>query len=241
MLHINIKPDVIFHLASFPVSNTLLASTIVVVLFLFLSLYVSHTGRKSTLAFLIRYICFKLNDLINSILKDKTKEYFPLLASLFLYILFSNWLGLIPPVGSLIVADVHSHEVPLLKGSTADLNTTLGLAILVFVVLQISGIKYLGLGGYGGKFFNFKSPIDFFTGILELVSEVSKVISFAFRLFGNIFAGEVLILVMVFLIPVLASFPFLMLEIFVGFIQALVFMMLTAVFLQVATTGHHEV
>jgi len=104
-------------------------------------------------------------------------------------------------------------------------------------MVQIYGLKYLGLG-YLKKFFNFSNPINAFVGILELVSEFSKIISFTFRLFGNIFAGEVLISVMTFLIPLGLPMPFYGLEIFVGVIQGLVFMMLSTVFMNNATLAH---
>jgi F-type H+-transporting ATPase subunit a len=106
------------------------------------------------------------------------------------------------------------------------------------VAIQYYGFKYLGWN-YLKKYINFTNPIMFFIGILEIVSELSKVMSFSFRLFGNIFAGEVLLLVVATLVPVLASTPFLFLEVFVGLIQALVFSMLTAVFLSAATANHH--
>jgi len=104
--------------------------------------------------------------------------------------------------------------------------------------MQYFGFKTLGLH-YGGRFVNVKNPIMFFVGLLEVISDASKVISFAFRLFGNIFAGEVLLAVMAFLMPFIAPMPFLMLELFVGFIQALVFSTLTAVFINVAL-AHEE-
>lgn len=132
----------------------------------------------------------------------------------------------------------HASVIPLFRGTTADLNTTIMLAVLSFLVIQFYGVKVLGFG-YLKKFINLHGPIDFFVGLLEVISEFSKIISFAFRLFGNIFAGEVLLVVIAFLIPVVASFPFLLLEVFVGFIQALVFAMLTAIFINVATTAHH--
>jgi F-type H+-transporting ATPase subunit a len=100
-------------------------------------------------------------------------------------------------------------------------------------------VGYLGWGGYLSKYFNFSNPINFFLGLLEIISEISRVVSFSFRLFGNVFAGEVLLLVIAFLIPVFISFPFFMMEIFVGFVQALVFSMLTAVFLNMAVAKHH--
>jgi len=129
--------------------------------------------------------------------------------------------------------------IPLLRAGTADINTTLALALISVIMTQVVGFKYLKLG-YLKKYFNFSNPIMFFVGLLEMVSEVAKIISFAFRLFGNIFAGEVLLAVMLFLVPLIAPMPFYGLEIFVGFIQALVFSMLTLVFFDMATVSHDE-
>ncbi len=129
--------------------------------------------------------------------------------------------------------------VPIFRPGTADINTTISLALVSIIVTQIFGVMYLKLG-YFKKFINFSSPIMFFVGILELISEFAKVISFAFRLFGNIFAGEVLLVVMAFLFPVILPMPFYGLELFVGFIQALVFSMLTLVFFNMATISHDE-
>ena len=128
--------------------------------------------------------------------------------------------------------------VPLLRGNNADLNATLALAIISVLMIQYYGFYFLGFKAYISKFLNFKDPIYFVLGILEIISEISKILSFAFRLFGNIFAGEVLLTIVAFLVPVLASFPFLMLEVFVGFVQALVFSMLTSVFLSLAVSKH---
>lgn len=132
-----------------------------------------------------------------------------------------------------------STFVPIFRPGTADLNTTLALALLTVFLIQFYGVKHLGLS-YFKKYINFSSPIMFFVGILELVSEVSKIISFAFRLFGNIFAGEVLLVVISFLLPLVAPLPFYGLEVFVGFIQALVFAMLSLVLYNLATHGHDE-
>jgi len=137
--------------------------------------------------------------------------------------------------------EIHSEKVfiPIFRAGTADLNTTIALAAISVIVTQVIGFQYLGLN-YFTKFFNFSSPIMFFVGILELVLEFAKIMSFAFRLFGNIFAGEVLLTVILFLIPVIAPMPFYGLEIFVGFIQALVFAMLSLVFFNMATISHDE-
>jgi len=183
-----------------------------------------------------------LHSLFGTILHEKISIYFPLIGTYFLYIITLNWMGLLPGVGTIGINRIeegHQVLVPLFRAGTADLNTTLGLALIAILVIQVSGFKTLGLG-YLKKFINFGSPINFFVGILELVSEFSKVISFAFRLFGNIFAGEVLLTVIAFLIPVIAPIPFMGLELFVGFIQALVFSMLTSVFLSlaIAKEGH---
>jgi F-type H+-transporting ATPase subunit a len=134
-----------------------------------------------------------------------------------------------------------SHDkgvfVPYLRAGTADLNTTIALALISFTLIQIFGVQYSHLG-YFKKFFNFSSPIDFFVGVLELISEIGKIISFAFRLFGNVFAGEVLLVVISALVPILIPMPFYGLEIFVGLVQALVFAMLSLVFYNIATQHH---
>jgi len=187
----------------------------------------------------IRFCLKGLYTLFESILGSKTKDIFPFLGALFIFIIFSNWAGLLPGVGSILIASHEHHEkFPILRAPTADLNTTFALAIFAVTAIQYYGFKYLGWN-YLKKYINFTNPIMFFIGILEIVSEISKVMSFSFRLFGNIFAGEVLLLVVATLVPVLASTPFLFLEVFVGLIQALVFSMLTAVFLSAATANHH--
>lgn len=126
---------------------------------------------------------------------------------------------------------------PIFRPGTADLNTTIALGIISVILTQAYGLIFNKIA-YFGKFLNFSSPIMFFVGILELVSEFAKIISFAFRLFGNIFAGEVLLVVISFLVPLIVPMPFYGLEIFVGFIQALVFAMLSLVFFNMATQSH---
>ncbi len=141
-------------------------------------------------------------------------------------------------------ASEHKKFVPIFRAATADLNTTLALAIISVLLTQVFGISHLGLA-YFKKFIDFSNPINFFVGILETVLEFAKIVSFAFRLFGNIFAGEVLLAVMTYLISVVVPAPFYALELFVGFIQALVFSMLSLIFFNLATKGHgdesHEV
>jgi F-type H+-transporting ATPase subunit a len=205
---------------------------------------------------------------------EKARKFFPLVASFFFFIMVSNWMGILPGFGSIGIwqehhaeaapvaehAAVESHEatteaaeshgeelvlVPLFRSANADLNTTIGLALVSVAATQYFGFQALGLS-YLKKFFNFSGPnimfkgINAFVGILELLSEFIKILSFSFRLFGNIFAGEVLLIVVGFLVAFLASLPFMFLELFVGVVQALIFAMLSLVFFMMATMHHGE-
>lgn len=187
-------------------------------------------------------------DFIGGVAGEKTRTFFPLIATFFFFILVANLMGLLPGVGSIgQYQEHHGHEVlvPLLRGANADLNTTLALAIISVVATQYFGVRAQGLK-YFSKFFTFKGeavyekPINAFVGILELISEFIKILSFSFRLFGNIFAGEVLLIVMAFLAAFIASLPFMALELFVGLVQALIFSMLSLVFFLMATVSHDE-
>ena len=131
------------------------------------------------------------------------------------------------------------HLVPFFRSANTDVNVTLAMAIVAMVMVHYWGLSILGAFGHLGKFINFKEgPIGFFVGILEIISEIAKVISFTFRLFGNIFAGEVLLMAMGFLLPLIGIIPFLGLELFVGVIQAFIFSMLTLVFASMASISH---
>lgn len=195
----------------------------------------------------------------------QAKEFFAIVATIFIFVLCSNWFGLIPGVGSIgffeeetakeeitetAVTEEHAAKpeaaeegghhvafVPLFRASSSDLSFTLAIAICAVLYVQYAGLKHLRWG-YLAKFFNFKSPVFFFVGILEIISEFAKMVSFSFRLFGNVFAGEVLLVVMTFLVPFIIPIPFYGLEVFVGAVQAGVFAALTLVFLKGATAHH---
>ena len=184
--------------------------------------------------------------------KEKATEFFPLIGSFFFFILFSNWSGLLPGMGSIGVREIHhGHEVliPIFRSPTADLSTTVGLALITQVVAQYYGFKYHGWK-YLKKYFNFTADPDSgflkpllagangFASLLELMGEFIKVISFAFRLFGNVFAGEVLLMVISFLTAFLVVDAFIALELFVGAIQALIFSILSLIFYQMASLHH---
>ena len=248
MEKISIRPEVLFHLGSFPITNSQLTGVIVLfILFILARFYFVNlqkkVGEKPHLFYLLHYVNYSLYSLIVKIFgEERAKRFFYLIGGLFIYIILQNWFGLLPGVGSIMISvkeHGEHHFIPLFRGANADINSTLALAIVTVFLIQYYGIKYLGFKGYLSKFINLTNPINFFTGILEIISEFSKIISFAFRLFGNIFAGEVLLVIIAGLIPIFASFPFLILELFVGFVQALVFAVLAAVFLSIAVEKHH--
>lgn len=248
-LHISIRPETIFEIYGFHVTNSYLAALVVLILFACLAVYYSSQikkNRKSLFFYLIHYVIKSLYDFFNGVLKGDLDRFFPLLGSLFMYILLLNWFGLLPGVGSVLIGVEEAGEhvmAPLFRGTTSDLNTTLALALISFIVIEYNGVRYLGFKGYSQKFFSSFNPMSIFIGLLEIISEFSRIVSFSFRLFGNIFAGEVIIAVMSFLIPSYLSFivlPFFLMETFVGFIQALVFTMLTAVFVKLAITKAHH-
>src|SRR3989304_931589 len=245
-LHITVAPEIIAHLGPVKITNSLLTSLIVMVFLITVALFVKAGGdskKRSKLYIAVEMIVEKAYMFFKNIAGERTDVIFPLLMTFFLFIIFGNWIGLLPGVGSIGFYEITEHEkllIPYLRGPNADLNTTFALALISVSVTQYLSVKTLGFKVYVSKFINIKNPIKFFVGILELISEFAKILSFSFRLFGNIFAGEVLLAVMIFLIPVLVPVPFLILEVFVGFIQALVFPMLTTIFVVIATEESHE-
>ncbi len=245
--HISFKAQEIFQILHYPITNSFLTSFIVILIFFFLAFIYNRDKNKpvdqrSGVYYFVSFVVRALYQFFQTVLGNKIDAYFPLLASFFLFILFQNWFGLLPGVGSVMLKiGEHGsyHYAPILRGGTADLNTTIVLAIISVVFTNITSIQVLGTKKYIARFYRLKDPMSYFIGSLEVIGEFSKVMSFSFRLFGNIFAGEVLLAVIAFLIPVFAAFPFLVLEIFVGFIQAIVFSTLSAVFINVAIQEHH--
>jgi len=240
-MEISLAAEKIGHIGSLPITNSMLTSWIAVLILVILSFFATRQMKliPSGLQNALETVVEMLQGLVDSVMNDMTatKKYFPFLATLFLFIIANNWLGLLPGVGSIGLRQGDKF-IPLLRGGNADLNTTLALAVVACVMIEVFGIAAVGFWRYMKKFINFKSPIDFFVGILESISEFSRLISFSFRLFGNIFAGEVLLAVITMLLPFVGPIPFYVLEIFVGFIQALVFTMLALVFIKLAITNH---
>jgi F-type H+-transporting ATPase subunit a len=294
MLHISIAAEKLWSLGGLTITNSLLATWVTMALLFVFAFFATRNLSlvPTRIQSIAELIVGGLYDMFAQVTGHHIKKFFPLLASLFLFIITANWLGLLPGVGTIgFFHDTHEEVVtqeqviqepvveatpavdshaevdphaepagaqevahteavpgeahdeplftPLLRAATADLNMTIALGLITVVVIQYFGFSLLGFH-YSSRFFNFSNPLMFFLGVLELVSEVSKVISFAFRLFGNIFAGEVLLAVMAFLMPFIVPLPFLTMELFVGMIQALVFSMLAAVFLNVAVSHGEE-
>lgn len=241
MVHISIKAEELFHIGTLPITNTLLMSGLVflflcVMCFLLRKKIAMVPGMAQSIAELaLEGILGLMDSVLGS--REKSERYLPLIATIFVFILFSNWFGLLPGVGSLVLQEEHG-VAPLLRSPASDLNFTLALALLAVLIINILAVVAIGIRSHAKKFFNFSSPIDFFLGILELISEFAKIVSFSFRLFGNVFAGEVLLMIVAFLVPYVIPLPFLFLEVFVGFIQAFVFAMLALVFVAIATTEH---
>ncbi|MFZ2299517.1 MAG: F0F1 ATP synthase subunit A [Candidatus Moraniibacteriota bacterium] len=244
-MEISIAAEKLFSIGSFPVTNALLIGFLVSI---FLVIVTRIAARRMRLIprgiqNIFEIIFEWLLSFIESVLQDKTqsRKAFPLIATIFLFVLFSNWIGLLPGMGTIGLSHVqegHATIIPFLRSTSADLNFTIALSLMVVLTVQWSGIMALGIVKYGKKFFisPLRKPYVLGTvmGLLELVSEFAKLLSFSFRLFGNVFAGEILLTVMLHLVPYLVPLPFLFLEIFVGFIQAAVFAMLTLVFLKMA-------
>jgi len=241
-LHIVIAPEQIGTLWGLPITNTLLTSWLVMAGLIVFAVIVKNgislvpQGAQNAIEMIFEYVF----DFIDEVIHDKKLAafMFPLLVTIFLYVWASNWIEFLPGVGSIGVQGECGRGVcePLFRSVSTDLNVTIALALVSIAVTEAAGIAKFGWG-YGKKFFNFSHPLNFFIGLIELVSEIARVVSFSFRLFGNIFAGEVLIAVAVAFIPFVLPIPIMLFELFVGFIQAAIFALLTLFFVKIAITG----
>lgn len=308
---ISIPAEPVFDLFGFTITNTLVASWLTMIILIVGGWLITRNmsevpGRWQGFLEMISEVFLGL---VGSAAEPKwARRFFPIVTTIFLFVIVSSWMGLTPLFnswGPLHHTDDPHHGqsvqwlnesktlglwvrteaagehgeateshgesggdvesgfvlVPMFRAATSDLNVTLALAIISVLLAQYFGIKASGIS-YFGKFIAvggviraftkpglgcggriaafFMGLIDIYVGIVEIISEIAKIVSFTFRLFGNIFAGEVLLAVMAFLVPYLISLPFYGLEIFVGFVQALVFMMLTVAFFVVAMSHHGE-
>jgi len=253
-----------------PITNSLITTLIVdVLLVLMVVLGVKNQMVPRGFQNFIELVVGSLHDFAVGVDKKNVAKFFPFVATAFLLIMLSNFIGLFPGAGSIgtcqkvtdparieamekkvikptsfdtlpLQCDHHEHEelVPFLRAPTADLNMTLALGLLSVILIEYFGLKALGLE-YLTRFFNFREgPMFTVIGFIELLSEFIRIVSFAFRLFGNIFAGEVVLIVMGYLFPYMLPLPFYAFEVFVALMQAVIFSVLTLVFMSMATQAH---
>lgn len=253
--------ETIWHGKYFTITNSMINAWVVVFIVIILSLLIRKnikkipTGIQNYTETVIEGALNLADSVTGS--RAKTLKFFPICFALFIFILLNNWLGIFPGVGSIgfnMVEEGHHVFVPLFRGGTADLNTTLALALIAVIGSNIAGAVFVGTWHYLNKFININAilaipgkflkdptiilvnPIKAFVGIVEIIGEAAKVASLSFRLFGNIFAGEVLLASMAALMAFVIPIPFMFLEIIVGLIQAVIFSVLTLVYLTIATT-----
>ena len=243
MEEISLKAQQLFNIGNFGITNSFFLTLVVCVFLIVFAILVNRKIKivPGKLQGAVEMGAEGLLNLMESTLgsMEAAEKYFPLIATIFIFILCSNLLGIFPGVGSLMFNNNGSH-VPLFRSPAADLNFTLAFAVISVIVTNIIGMASVGVFKHIGKFINFHGPIDFFIGILELISELAKIISLSFRLFGNVFAGEVLLTIISFLAPYFIPLPFLFLEIFVGAIQAFIFAMITLVSISLHTATHEH-
>ncbi|MDE2312301.1 MAG: F0F1 ATP synthase subunit A [Patescibacteria group bacterium] len=256
----------IFYLGSFPVTNTYINSTAAVLVFAIFAYFLRKSLKKSGsgaprgLANFFESLVEFVLGYIDGVTKDRKKslKFLPIVGGMFFFILFSNWIGLLPGTGSLVIK--HGLEnIPVFRPANTDLNLTLAMAVFAVLASHVFGVLAIGFFKYANKFIKLgdiwhaiKSGepiamlvafIDFFVGLIEVFSEAAKMVSLSLRLFGNIFAGEVLLTVIGSLIAGYGAFliplPFMLLELIVGVVQATVFAMLTLTYLSIAVTEPH--
>ena len=260
----SLAAEPIAEIGGFEITNALFTSWIVVVVILIIGIGVKRSVKEvpGTLQGFFELVIESALGIVDSVTGDKEKSlrFFPIVFALFLFILLNNWLGIIPGVGSIgYIASVDGHDtfISFLRGGSADLNTTLALAIIGVVTSHIFGVIAVGAWKHFNKFVNIDAllaipaqikkdptvlivnPINVFVGLVEIIGEFAKVASLSFRLFGNIFAGEVLLASMSAILAFGLPLPFLFLEVLVGLIQAAIFAILVLSYLTIHTSEGH--
>lgn len=259
---ISVAAETIFEIAGFPITNSMVNAWIGIVVFLIVGLIVrkkaslTPRGFLNFIDYIVEMLLVKAEEVVGD--RERTRKFFPICASLFLLILVSNWMGLLPGVGSIGIWEMEGAEkvlVPIFRPATSDLNFTVAIAIFSVAMAHIFGLFSLGFVAYISRFVNFRgifrafkhgpmavlvSLVEFCVGLLEIISEFAKILSLSLRLFGNIFAGEVLLTVIYMLVSFIVPLPFMFLELLVGAIQATVFAMLTLVFMKSMSDAHGE-
>lgn len=254
----------ILHIGSFEVTNALFTTwLVVIVIFIFsITLRIKMKQIPKGIQNFFEFVVEGAMNLADSVTGDKkiTAKVFPLAFTIFLFVLINNWFGILP-LGAFGIIEMTDHGkafIPLVRSGTADINTTLALGLVAVIGSNIFGIMSIGIWKMFNKYVNIaafgqaikkarkeptiliSAPIMFFVGMLELIGEFAKIASLSFRLFGNVFAGEVLLMAMGAILAYILPLPFIGLEIFVGLIQAFIFSLLTLVYFTIAATDHSE-
>jgi F-type H+-transporting ATPase subunit a len=264
--HVDISSEAVFKVAGFPITNTLIASwlTVIVLVIIF---YVCTRKMKLIPGRLQNLAEMAVEALLSFVQGPAGEKHarllFPVVASIFIYVITNAYLALLPFFNTIVVTGQEGTVVPLFRAANTDINVPLSIAVMSFIFVEFWGMKSLGAFHYLGEFFNFGQVrrgvkelfkgkirpavsnitfgfINLFVGLLEVFSHIIRIVSFTFRLFGNMTAGEILLLVSAFLIPFIFTIPFYGLELLIGFIQALIFAGLTLVFGIIALTPMHE-
>jgi F-type H+-transporting ATPase subunit a len=245
--HISIKAEEILNLGGVSITNSHmlgLLGIIILVWLLFGARAVALGKKKPNFATrLITWTFEGLYGTVRQVIPDEkwAKKVAPVAITIFFFVIAQYWMGILPIVGPITVGE----GTPLFRPFVADLNMTFALAIVTIVAAQIYAFKYMGFKGNMGRYFinPLKDPIMAFVGILELVAEFSRLLGLSFRLFGNVLAGEVLLIMIAYLtqfISPLALQPFYLFELFIGGIQAYIFFMLTVVFISLGLSHHGD-
>jgi len=254
----------IAHIGPMPITNALFTSWISVFIIIIISIILRKKLKEIPGKFqnFFEIILDGALDLCDQVTGDRTisLKVFPLAISIFIFVLINNWFGILP-LGGFGIIETHegvSAFIPFIRSGTADINTTLALGVLSVIGANLFGIISIGLWKTFNKYVNLISlgqiftkikkdptilvvaPINVFVGVLELIGEFAKVASLSFRLFGNVFAGEVLLLSMSAILAYGLPVPFMFLEIFVGLIQAFIFAVLVIVYFTIAAQDHSE-
>jgi len=239
MINISLQPEYVLSILGLQLTNTFLTSILVTILLGILGIvfYLKRDNHKNIIIDAIRVLVFELLKLTDTVTQDRelSKKILPLITTFFLFIVTANLLALIPGFFGSFFINTPTGELSILRSPNSDLTTTVALALFSVFAIQFFSLQALGFKNYIKRFFDFTNPIRFILGFFEMISESVKILSFSFRLFGNIFAGEVLLLVIAFLVPYIIPLPFMILEVFVGIIQAFIFAILTLTFIKTST------
>src|SRR5918997_3901499 len=243
LIHVAIEAEELFAIGPLSFTNSMVGALLATIVRLLGAWYISR--RSSLIPGRLQAAIELPIELMTGIVSassSRWRSYVAVILALFLMILVANWIGLLPGVGTIGITHVEEgHEVfvPIIRPASADLNFTLGLAIVAFIMFVYWGIKANGAGGYLKELLGeplYMSPLMF---PINLISEFSRLISLSMRLFGNVFAGEVLLATMIALAPILIPAVFLGLEALFGLVQALVFALLAMTYIATAIAEHH--